>query len=358
MSDINLLPEDLKKKEEKTLKNRGDFNLDEIEFTEGEKLKKEINIKGKLSGKNKLEKWLKPKVKISPDFKKNYNKTINTNSVPKINNDQKEVEKKLKVSEPSNNFLKVDKEIVKKQENKHLNTSIKEKNPEIEKQEDKKNISKKKKSSNFFKNLFNKFVSKTKNKKDETGKKDEDFDVNLLPFGSNVPTTRRMIYGLIIAFILTSSLIFIIYFAYFIYKGKVVNNYSSLGNELDSYMEEIKKYDDLMQETSSWQEKVTEIEHLLSKHIYWTKFFEKLEENTLSNVQFIGFAGKINNSIVLNAIAPNYQTVSKQWIRLQGADDFVKEVQINSADMSISEESIKVKFSLMLDFVDDIFYNE
>lgn len=358
MSDINLLPEDLKRKEEEALKNRGDFNLDEIEFTEGEKLKKEIDIKGELPGKNKLEKWLKPKLKIDPDFKNDYNKiVVDPNSIPevnKVNDQQKKVEKEIKVSESpsSSDLLKKDKEVVKKDKNEDLNNNLEENKFKIDKQKNKK------KSINIFKNLFKKFKFNTKNKKDKYQKKDEGLDVNLLPFGSNVPTTRRMISGLIITFILTSSLIFIVYFAYFIFKARVVNNYSSLRGELDSYMEEIKKYDDLMQETSSWQEKVTEIEHLLSKHVYWTKFFEKLEENTLPNVQFIGFAGNINSSIVLNAIAPNYQTISKQWIRLQSADDFIKEVKINSADMSSSQDNINISFSLELDFVEDIFYKD
>jgi hypothetical protein len=379
MSDINLLPEDLKRKED-ALKNRGDFSLDEIEFTEGKKLKKEKEITAKkLSGKNKLEKWLKPKVKVSLDFKKNYNKILDTNpipeNIPKIDNEQKEIEKKQEVLKPVDDFMKKEKQIIEKEKNKESysfsssnefskieedmnNKKIKPEEKVEEKKDPKFNKQKNKKNSNFFKKLFDKFSSNNQNEKANNKKKDEGLDVNLLPFGSNVPTTRRMISGLIITFILTSSLIFIVYFAYFIFKGKVVNDYSSLGNELDSYIEEIKKYDDLMRETSSWQEKITEIEYLLDKHIYWTKFFEKLEENTLPNVQFIGFAGNVNSSITLNAIAPNYQTISKQWIRLQGADDFVKKVEISSADMSKSKDSINISFSLTLDFVDGIFYKE
>jgi hypothetical protein len=356
MSGINLLPEDLKKKEEKTLKNRGDFNLNEIEFTEGEKLKKEIGIKAKVSRKNKLEKWLKPKIKNELG-KKDYNKIVDTNFIPKIDNKQKEPKKEIKTPETINNFSKPDKKVNKEEKNINLNKVAKIKESKFDKQS-KKKIDKKKKSRGGFKNLFNKFNSKSKNKKDKTDKKEEGLDVNLLPFGSNVPTTRRMISVLIITFILTSSLVFIVYFAYFIYKDKIVNNYSSLGNELDSYMEEIKKYDDLMEETGSWQEKVTEIEHLLNKHVYWTKFFEKLEENTLPNVRFIGFAGKVDSSIVLKAIAPDYQTVSKQWIRLQNAEDFVKSVEIKGAEMSTNEDNISISFSLRLDFADNIFYDE
>ena len=62
MSDINLLPEDLKKNRKKTLKNRGDFDLNEVEFTEGEKLKKDIEIKARMSARKKVGKWFRPKI--------------------------------------------------------------------------------------------------------------------------------------------------------------------------------------------------------------------------------------------------------------------------------------------------------
>ena len=350
MSDINLLPGDLKKEEEKALKNREDFNLDEIEFTDGEKLKKELGIGGKIFSKNKLGKWLKPKVKKELEFKKDYSKVADTNFIPKIENKQEDIKKEIKIPE-------VNKDEIKKQKDGNLKAVIKIEKSKLDKQIEK-GVDKKEKSGNIFKKLFGKFNLKTDTKKKKIDKKKEGFDVNLLPFGSNVPTTRRLISILIITFIISSSLICIVYFGYFIYKDNIIKDYSSLGNEVDSYMEEIKKYDDLMQETTAWQEKVTEIEHLLNKHIYWTKFFEKLEENTLPDVQFMGFAGSIDTSVVLEAIAPNYHTVSEQWIRLEEADDFIERLEINGAQMITSKDNIGISFSLMLDFVDGIFYNE
>ena len=127
---------------------------------------------------------------------------------------------------------------------------------------------------------------------------------------------------------------------------------------MNFYLEEGEKFDDLIHEIAIWQGKVDEIETLLNKHVYWTKFFEKLEENTLPNVKFTGFAGTLGSDITLQAIAPDYQTVSKQWIHLQNADDFVKKVTIGGATLSVSENDIDVSFSLTLDFVEDIFYKE
>ena len=354
MSDINLLPEDLKKNRKKTLKNRGDFDLNEVEFTEGEKLKKDIEIKARMSARKKVGKWFRPKINDKLKFKKNYNKINNTDFVLKADSKKNKFQKQSKPKKDFNNFKEVNKEINNKQKkNNILNSSTKSK---INNQK----IGKTKKTNTGFKYLINNLKGKFKKKKLEEEKKDESLDVNLLPFGSNVPTSRRIISVLIIAFILSSSVIFIIYFGYHVYKEEIMKSYSNLENELTIHMKDIKKYDNLMSEITSWQGKVEEIEDLLDKHIYWTKFFDKLEENTLPDVQFVGFAGSIDGAITIQAIAPDYQTVSKQWIRLQNADDFVKEVTITGAAMSYSGDgnSPNIAFSLTLDFVDDLFYKE
>ena len=84
MPDINLLPEDLKKKINSSYKNRGAFNLEDIEFTEGERLKKDKKLKVDLATKNKFKKWFYPQTKNqfksqktkTPRSKDNYN-TLN-----------------------------------------------------------------------------------------------------------------------------------------------------------------------------------------------------------------------------------------------------------------------------------------
>ena len=355
MSDINLLPEDLKKKQDKTLQNRGGFSLEEIEFTEGEKLKK--HTEAKLNTKNKINKWFKPKVDSKLTQKKEYNKIEkdkSTDFVPRVDSKPKEIKKDVSknidnLKEMNLNVSKIVPEI-----NKNGNNKLEKKNLSdfSNKSEIKdKNFKKPKKIKFSFKDLIKKFSRKKKKKE-----KKKNLDVNLLPFGSNIPTTKKMFSVLIIAFIVSSLLVFVIYFAYHIYKGKIIKEHNGLENQLNLYMEDSKKFDDLIYEINIWQGKIEEIETLLNEHIYWTKFFEKLEENTLPNVKFTSFAGTVGSVITLQATAPDYQTVSKQWIHLQKAEDFVKEVSISGATMSVSEDAVDISFSLTLDFVDDIFY--
>ena len=106
MSDINLLPEDLKKKQEKTLKSRGNFDLNEIEFTEGEKLKKEVDIKAKTIKRNRIGKWFKPKISDKSKVEKDYNKASNLDFVLKTDNKQKKFKKQLKSKKDFNSIKK------------------------------------------------------------------------------------------------------------------------------------------------------------------------------------------------------------------------------------------------------------
>jgi hypothetical protein len=361
MPDINLLPEDLKKKQEKTLGNRGTFDLDEIEFTEGEKLKKIVDYQPKISRKSKLNKWFKPQVNNQAKGDKQYNTVKSSNLISKFkktDNQKKEVLPKLEDKSDipqqgkSTPLIKtpVISEIAKI---KPLNveSDLSKTKPEIKQQK-----IKNKKVRKSLKSIVNKWSTKIQKKKKDKEEKEDDLDVNLLPFGSNVPTTRRMISIMIITFILSSSVIFVTYFAYHIYKQEMIRNHSNLKNELNIYIKDIEKYDTLIFEISSWQEKVKEVENLLNKHVYWTQFFEKLEENTLADVQFTGFAGSLGMPITLMATAPDYKTVSKQWIKLEDANDFVKNVEISGASMSSAEDRVNISFSLVLDFVEDIFY--
>ena len=141
-------------------------------------------------------------------------------------------------------------------------------------------------------------------------------------------------------------------------KEKLVKDYNSLEEELVFYINDIKKYDKLMDEVSSWQDKVKKIDTLLGEHIYWTKFFEKLEENILPEVKFTGFAGTIGSSLSLEAAAPDYKTVAKQWIILEDADDFAESVDIGGISMRSGQDNIYVSFSLLLNLVEDNFYRK
>ncbi len=392
MSDINLLPEDLKKKQKKILEDRDNFNLDEIEFTAGEKLKKEVNFTPKVSLKNNISKWFKPKInsQSSPsnnkdvyrsdkEISKKYNQAHNLESNLERNNEDSKINKDFSLKSSKRDSQKIFSEKPHDQKNEAVSVvskvavpkvkdSFKELDNKFKKDKVLKPVVAVKKSSSkgskvedeiFFKRIIKylkHWLDKFKEKKTDNNKKDQGLNVNLLPFGANVPTTKKMASILVITFILSSSLIFIIYFGVYIYQKNIVRDYSESKNELTMYGQDIEKYDNLIHEITAWKKRIQEIENLLDKHIYWTEFLKKLEKNTLPSVHFSSFAGRVGSPITLEATAPDYQTVAKQWIRLENAKDFVKDIKISGASMSSRDDQLSVNFSLSLDFVDGVFY--
>lgn len=351
MADINLLPEDLKKKDNQSSSKSGGFNLDEIEFTEGEKLEKEVDARIKVPKKNKIGKWFKPKFDKFSNSKnsKNYNKVESNPPKAIISEYQDKKSLNTNLTKEENKNISLDDNISKKKLEKKKGIKAKKKKTKNKKEEkkDKKKLKKPKKKNNFL-SIFK--------KKDKEEKKEGEFDVNLLPFGSNIPTARKMISILLIAFILSMALVFIAYFGYSLYKERVFNVYEDLEDKIVSQSNSIKKYDSFIAEIEDWEVKIKEIDSFVDRHIYWTLFFERLEENTLPGVEFTGFAGNIENVIVFEASAPDYKTVSKQWLLLREADDFINSVSIDSISLlDNGEGGVKVSFSLVVDFKEEVF---
>ena len=96
--DINLLPEDLKKKQDKTLKNRGNFSLDEIEFTDGQRLKKQLDSKIIKPKKEVIKKWFKPKINQKSDFSSLKNDNLPPISKPELKVEEPLVKKSIDLS--------------------------------------------------------------------------------------------------------------------------------------------------------------------------------------------------------------------------------------------------------------------
>lgn len=135
MPDINLLPEDLKKKNNNSFKKKNDFNSREVEFTSGMSLKKDSED-DEIDAVDKLFNWMSPKT----DEKDNTNlRNVNipqkqnliNNKVPeiqerpyKIKSDKLKKDKAVKVKENKQNFFS--KLFSKKQKNKNTQSIKKE----------------------------------------------------------------------------------------------------------------------------------------------------------------------------------------------------------------------------------------
>ncbi len=356
--DINLLPEDLRKK--RTLKDREDFDINDIEYTAGEKLVKEQ--KQKLAIKNKLGQWFRPR----PDdlkTKKTKKPILNTSFTPNLKDqrvDKLEVDfKDQKLILPEDK--KVDFKNFSQPED--FNEQIKKPEkikpvPKPKAEAEPRKRKEKIKQKNIFDTLLLNVKHLFQNKKKDKEKKEKEVDVNLLPFNANIPSTKKLYFSLLITLIISGIFISIVFFGFYIHRSNIVNDYNKLNEEFEKHIDYIKGYDDVIKEIEVWQNKINEIRGLFSRHIYWTKFFKALEDNTLPEIQYNSFAGSVGGNLTLNAVAPDYKTIARQWIHLNQAEDFIDKLIIDKASLVTSGNNLMVSFSLTLDFVEDIFYKK
>lgn len=106
------------------------------------------------------------------------------------------------------------------------------------------------------------------------------------------------------------------------------------------------------------QQQFRTISDLLAKHVYWTKFFELLEKNTVSDVSYTNFAMAGRQELVISARGRDYKSVARQLLAFQQAKDFVKSVRIDSASAEIDPQKglyQGVKFNVSLEFLPDVF---
>lgn len=320
MGNINLLPEDLRKKEENILKDRGVF-YDKIEYTGAEKLEKDVvNLNNKKTNNFFGNKQSETTPKKDPD----------PITKPKIIQEKQHIE-------PI-----VEKKIIVSEENYHKNKTTQPTN-----------VAKKPKQKISFVGILNKINLALRSKKEKTQRS----GINLVPENSRAVPKRSIFFMFFYPFLVVSIVVVASYFALRAYDLQTQNKIKTVETNISETISSTGNYNQLISEIEDWQNKTIRIKELLTKHIYWTEFFRKLEDNTLENVRFNNFSGNIQGNLTFVASAPNYETVVRQWMHLKRADKFVRNVIINGATLSMNKENASgVSFSVTLDLAEDIFY--
>lgn len=164
-----------------------------------------------------------------------------------------------------------------------------------------------------------------------------------------------LISGLIIfLFIL---LIGVVYLGITWYQIGINNQIQQLENEIKDINEKIAGYETVKLAALDLQKRLKLIRGLLDKHIYWTAFFDKLEKYTIKEVYYTDFSMAGTEKLVLSAVGKDYQSVAKQLVVFQQADDFVAKVEIDSASAEVDKKGnyVQVNFNINLTFLPDIF---
>ena len=352
MTDINLLPDDLKKREEKILHQKGGFSNSSIEFTSGKPLSEiEKNVSfnsSQESEKNNSNVKIKSFRTLNNNLDFPKNKEIENKKVLDLDG-VKDKTKTFVLRENNINTLAESKKEI-KNISKDKKQNIKQ-NIVVDT-----NLSKKSRK-NFFK-LLKKFFDNLINKKDNS--ESGESNVNLLPKELNIINGANITTMILATFLISIIIGFVFYFGIVIYKINIDKRINSIDQKIENIVNNPEEFDSLILKIEDLKRRNEKIKSLLSKHIYWTEFFSQLEKHTLPEIKFTSFAGSTNGNITLASSAPDYYTVARQWLELKNnAKNFVDDVLVEGASASGAQSSgidTRINFSLILDLNDSVFY--
>ena len=349
--DINLLPEDLRKKKIKIpkikIEKKFDFRLSEPEESEkskAEKIKLSRNKQEEpkeikdAAGKDKNDKNKLPSAPASSSSSKPYRQKQvpielskveeshpaekdKEGAVPKSSSEEKEEESKkriLSISKVKLGILPRLQEIL----------------------------------SNYFKADFLKPGDKG-DKKDK--KRPFHLDVNLILkdeelFESEEKKAFKKICIEIVACFIT---IFIFYFYFLFCQWRIGDEGEKTKAEISKIENQIMTFQSEEKTLLDIQEKVLYVKNLLDGHIYWTKFFALLEKYTLEDVYYVDFKTSAGSDLSLSGVARDSNSLVRQIVSFKNAVDFIDSVEIK--DITLAADKEEVSFLVNLVLKEDVF---
>jgi len=219
----------------------------------------------------------------------------------------------------------------------------------------------KKRFSFWQKFITKKSVTEKEAKKERLDERGKRLDVNLIPEDlakkPELDFSKRLFTSGVIIFVFI-LLIAGGYLGISYYQFKITRQIKGLEVEIVALNQQISKHEETRLAALELQERLGVIHQLLEDHVYWTEFFDLLEGYTINEVYYTNFSMAGRDKLSISAIGKDYNSVAKQLVAFQDATDFVKSVRIDAASAEVSQEDGSysgVSFNINLEFLPDVF---
>src|SRR3989338_7010837 len=170
-----------------------------------------------------------------------------------------------------------------------------------------------------------------------------DLDVNLATkdlLVSAKKANQRRVAVLVFSLLLSCTILAAGYF-YVTYSGsQLQDELIALDDQSEDLTLQLDVYQDSLREIVVLQKQLMGLTELVSHHRYWSNVLTFLEDYTVTDVYFTDFIVTDENEVVLSAVAPNYNTISKQMTSFELAKKEISDVSVLSANVQESREII------------------
>lgn len=191
--------------------------------------------------------------------------------------------------------------------------------------------------------------------------REEVVDVNLIPEDMNQhPELElgRKIFSTVISLVASLLLVVVSYFGLIAFQINIANQAQGIEDKIKILDDQIAQLESSRQEAKNFQQYLNLVKGLLDKHVYWTAFFNSLTSYTIKNVYYSNFSMSGTDKLVITAVATDYRSVAEQLVAFQQATDFIKNVKINAATAIIDTKDGTyhgVNFTADLEFLPGVF---
>ena len=213
-----------------------------------------------------------------------------------------------------------------------------------------------------FSDLFSANKNKTKGKilKNEIDHSNasvtvKPFNVNLIPAGSDLIANKKLYRYFLKRAVYAIILVAVVYAALFVLGQSFAKQDQDLSEELavaESKFKEVQKQNNSLINSTK---QLAQLGSLFKAHIYWTKFFNALEKLTIPQVYYNDINASLDGQITISATADSYLSVAKQYLAYQNSPQAIKQVSISG--LSGGAEDGGVNFSIILQVNPNLFLN-
>lgn len=193
--------------------------------------------------------------------------------------------------------------------------------------------------------------------------RDTTLDVNLIPEEMNRHPELEVGQKLFTAGMVAGFSVLLVLLGYFglsWYQIGVTREAVKVEDEVVALDSQIKELEARRAEAVEFQAYLGLVRSLLDQHVYWSQFFKLLETHTSREVFFSNFSMSGTNQLVISAQALDYDAVAEQIVALERATDFIQAVRVDAVAAEVDRASglyQGVTFTLSLDFIPGVFLN-
>ena len=179
-------------------------------------------------------------------------------------------------------------------------------------------------------------------------------DVNLLPAQEGKQVSRQAITLMSFTVLAAVAIVVIVYFSLRYYVGSQQKASEDIQQEVIALQQELEAARGGAEQALATQHRISELSNLLNQQSKWQNFFDFLEQRTIPTVVLSNLAADANGQVTLSGTAPDLTEVGRQMLAYQQSTN-VLEVTLNDVAAGTSKNRtaqttnlIKFTFALKL----------